>query len=893
MLFSSSAPSHRPPARRRIGSEPAHSRSRRAALLIALAVLLPAGLAGAQPASASTQAGGSEDGPSLNYLDAMAHAGDNLHFSPGGLVTVPYRPRRLDSYQVDGGSPVALPAALGASAASTTQPESVQPAVSTGNTSTLRRETYGFLPYWQLGSSLDYDALSTIAYFGVSVNGDGSLTKSGNGWSGWTSSTLTDVINAAHSHGTRVALTIESMAWDSSGASTQSALLGSATARAAAISNIVSEVTNRGVDGVNLDFEPIASGQKANYVTFVRALRAALDAAHPGYELVFCANGSGGSYDLGGLLASGGADAVFIMAYDLRGGNTTATGSIDPLVSNNNYYTLTLVTNYFLTHGASASNTILGLPWEGRAWSVGQGTPVLNAAPASVATYGQGAVGVTYDTSSTMASKDPATTACSTGWPTPCVIGWQYDPVEQTSWTAYYGSYGGPSLTWRELYFDDPRSFGAKCDAVDGWNLRGVGVWALGYDNKGGDGDLTAVLASKFLGVPSTYTPVTPTRLADTRKGLGISSRLTPGAPRQLQVVGAASGLIPAGATAITGTLTVTDQTAGGWIYMGPAAASTPSTSSLNFPAGDVRANGVTVSLASDGSVWVTYVSSTRGASTQVVFDVTGYFMPNLDGYLYKPVAPTRLLDSRINQGLAGAFTNNVPRTLTVVGAAGGLIPADAVAITGNVTVTGQSAKGYLYVGPDPVASPSSSTLNFPTGDNRANNVTVKLGSQASDTGTISITYVAATKGRATTHVIFDVTGYYTSDPTGNAYVPLPPWRALDTRNKTGLSGAFTAGSPRALQVASRGGVPSAAVAVTGNLTVVGQTAQGWLFIGPTATSKPGSSTLNFPVRDVRANGATVAMSGGTVGVTYVAVARASTQVVFDVCGYYIPKPTS
>ena len=39
-------------------------------------------------------------------------------------------------------------------------------------------------------------------------------------------------------------------------------------------------------DGVNLDFEPIVSGQSANFVTFVRTLRAELDKINPGYELV-------------------------------------------------------------------------------------------------------------------------------------------------------------------------------------------------------------------------------------------------------------------------------------------------------------------------------------------------------------------------------------------------------------------------------------------------------------------------------------------------------------------------------------------------------------------------------------------------------------------------------
>jgi hypothetical protein len=76
--------------------------------------------------------------------------------------------------------------------------------------------------------------------------------------------------------------------------------------------------------------------------------------------------------------------------------------------------------------------------------------------------------------------------------------------------------------------------------------------------------------------------------------------------------------------------------------------------------------------------------------------------------------------------------------------------------VTGNLTVTDQSASGYLYMGPTAMNVPTSSTLNFPIADNRANEVAVAL----SPTGTLSVTYVSAT-GEATTDVVFDVTGYF------------------------------------------------------------------------------------------------------------------------------------
>jgi hypothetical protein len=55
-------------------------------------------------------------------------------------------------------------------------------------------------------------------------------------------------------------------------------------------------------------------------------------------------------------------------------------------------------------------------------------------------------------------------------------------------------------------------------------------------------------------------------------------------------------------------------------------AANNPTSSTLNFPVGDDRANAVTVALGSGGKLSVTYVGSVAGSSTQVIFDVTGYF---------------------------------------------------------------------------------------------------------------------------------------------------------------------------------------------------------------------------------------------------------------------------
>ena len=825
-----------------------------AALAICLALFSVPAASAASPEVESTSDAGAAADSSIQHQEYLSHERLNYRFTAGGQVGVGFRPRPGESASIDGAAAVALPAAVDGVGARPTG----------GVLKPLRREVFGFLPYWELGSTLDYDAISTVAYFGVTISSDGSLYKAGNGWSGWNSTDLTTAINDAHSHGTRVVLTAQSFAWGTSEAATQAAMLSSSAARLNAAQTIAAAVRGRGVDGVNLDFEPIASGQKANYVTFVRQLRVELDKLQPGYELTFCANGAPNTYDLPNLLAAGAADAVFIMGYNLRGSGAVTAGSIDPLTSSLIRYDLTNVTANF-TSKVPPSKVILGLPWYGAAYSTGT-KKSLNAPIVSAQTYGK-PVESPYSTLSGIAALSDSTH-----------LGKFYDTGEQTAWTAYYGTFGGQP-TWREAYFDDAESLGVKCDAIDGWGLRGVGIWALGYDNNNGNGDLTAEIAAKFEtgATGTTYHPIPPTRLLDTRLGSG---RLKANTPRTFQVAGL-NGVAPT-ATAVTGNIAITGETSSGAVYVGPYPVIRPATSTVNFAKGDTVADGITIALSVTGSLSATFMART-GNTTNLVFDITGYFTPDTTGATFHPVAPARVLDTRVNVGSTGKLDANVPREFKVAGVGG--VDGHATAVTGNVTVVNSTNSWAVYLGPDPVAKPTSSTINFKKGQTVANNLTVQL----SSTGTLNATFMS-TKG-SRTDLVFDVTGYYTPDSSGLRYVPVTPARFLDTRKGMGLSGKLKANVPRTFSVAGRVSLPSAATAVSGIVTVVNETRSGAVFVGPESLAKPTTSNLNFRVGDVRANGLTVQLGGstGSLSLTYLSAAGSTTDLVMDVTGYYVP----
>jgi hypothetical protein len=362
-------------------------------------------------------------------------------------------------------------------------------------------------------------------------------------------------------------------------------------------------------------------------------------------------------------------------------------------------------------------------------------------------------------------------------------------------------------------------------------------------------------------------------------------------------VPGDATRNIPSNAVAVTGNVTVAGGAAKGYFSLTPnRPTGIPDVSTVNFPVGDNRANGVTVQLGTGGVLWITFEGT--GGTANVVFDVTGYFLPNASGATYMAVEPNRLVDSRAGaeqKGITHSLVSLVPASFQVTDRVPGdparNIPANAVAVTGNLTVAGGLATGYFSLTPNrPSGIPDVSTLNFPARDNRANGVTVQLGAG----GVLWVTF----EGRnGTANVVFDVTGYFLSNASGATYVPVNPNRLVDSRIGTKQEGIFhslTSDVPVSFRVTNVApgdatqNIPSNAIAVTGNLTVAGGAAKGYFALTPSRpTGVPGVSTLNFPPADNRANGVTVRLGpGGELWVTFEG-RNGTANVVFDVTGYF------
>jgi hypothetical protein len=287
---------------------------------------------------------------------------------------------------------------------------------------------------------------------------------------------------------------------------------------------------------------------------------------------------------------------------------------------------------------------------------------------------------------------------------------------------------------------------------------------------------------------------------------------------------------------------------------------------------------GCTVAGLRNGTKYTFTVTATNGVGTGLPSNPSTPVTP-IAGNTYRPITPVRLLDTRCGIGLSGKLVAGTPRTFQVTGRNG--IPAGAVAITGNATVVNSGASSSIYLGPHPITRPPTSTINFNKGQVTNYGVTVAL----SGTGTMSATYLAWS---GTTDLVLDATGYFTPGTGGDTYHPLTPARLLDTRVGNGMSGKLKANTPRTFVVRGRGGVPSNARAVTGNVTVVNSTA-GWaVYFGPAPVVKPGASTINFTRSQIQGNSLTVALSSkGTLSATFMSGSGNTTDLVFDVTGYY------
>jgi hypothetical protein len=374
-----------------------------------------------------------------------------------------------------------------------------EPALKEVATSTLRaHEVFAFAPYWTLpqASTFDVSKLSTVAYFGLDANPDGSLSHDGSGWAGFQSQELADLVSAVHRAGGRAVLTAKTF--------DEGALHSLATDTAAQQrlgDQLTHAITQERMDGANLDFEGKGSSERAGLAALVRTVANRLHQANPHWQVsvdtyASSAEDQAGWFDVQAMQKA--VDAFFVMAYDMyHDGNASPNAPLrGPGAADE---------KAVAAYQASVPNNkiILGAPFYGYDWATHDNSPgsASSSAPTPVS-YAK---------------------IAAAGHP----IYW--DPDAMVPWTAYQ-----VDGAWHEIYYDDPTSLALKAQLADQAGILGVGIWALGMD-----GDNSAMLAALTGGAaPSraeinhpngNFTPPSPTANPNPARGTQPAGPTKPG----------------------------------------------------------------------------------------------------------------------------------------------------------------------------------------------------------------------------------------------------------------------------------------------------------------------------------------------------------------------------
>lgn len=402
----------------------------------------------------------------------------------------------------------------------------------------------------------------------------------------------------------------------------------------------------------------------------------------------------------------------------------------------------------------------------------------------------------------------------------------------------------GVNVTGAPLFVADPSGRGPALQVEMSW----------------AGGSTTFVSNPYYNNCQGSFFALRPVRMLDTRAAIGVGST-TRVAPGSVTVVDPASvaGVPPERVTALALNVTAADGLTGGYLTVYPCATALPSTSNVNFGAGQTIPNFVLADLVAHPGLGTICIFSS--ASVHVIADVTGYVLNDQDplptGGRYNSLpTPARLLDSRNGARLAAGET----RAVRVLGA-GGVPGVGVSAAVLNVTAVGAAGPGYLTAFPCGTEPPNASMVNYADAAPVPNAGIIGIGAG----GEVCVF------SSAQADVLVDVTGYFA--PNGLNLIGSPGIRLTDTRS----------GAPMPANQTTRFRLGSGFTAQLVNVVIIEPSGPGYATIFPCDSSVPDTSNLNFSTGQTVANGAFVRL--GADG-TFCVRSTQEAHVIVDWAGF-------
>lgn len=327
----------------------------------------------------------------------------------------------------------------------------------------LKYEVLGWYPSWEedLHSTLNYDLLSTIAYFSYEVNPKTGQLTIANKKDG-TPADDSAIIEAAKAANKTVLLTITNFGNDNN-----RRFLTNSKAADTLISQLRMLLQEKGVDGVCVDFEGIKRSQRKNLSSFMTLLQQGINSETDQLPyLVYMtlpAVDWEKSMEFQALVPV--VDRFTIMGYDYYGTTSKVAGPVAPIKSGKQWdpFNLTTSIDYYLAQQIPPSKLILALPFFGYIWDTKSGSK------GSRVDHFAGAR--TYDYIKTKMSDSLTKT-----------IPVQVDSISQSAYYSFIRQTDRGKRQFRQIWFDTDTTMMSKIQLIKDKKLAGMGIWALGYN---------------------------------------------------------------------------------------------------------------------------------------------------------------------------------------------------------------------------------------------------------------------------------------------------------------------------------------------------------------------------------------------------------------------------
>lgn len=331
-----------------------------------------------------------------------------------------------------------------------------------------KKEVIGFLPYWLTGKAKkDYSPyITTLTYFGLTVDGDGSIMKLTNeqeedpGWHALNSGAMNSFFKEADKHSIKKSLLIFAADQEQI-----DKLISTPEAHAKKLIEEVDPIMKKyGFIDLNLDIESVilaSAESQIHFTQFVKAVKKQIDTKHLG-TLTLEASPTVliKPYLINAREVVPLVDYFVFMTYDYHYQGSYVTGPVAPISGAGT------ISEYDIEKAIQKAldivpreKIIMGAPLYGYEWETLDNTPRSAVIPASGIAASNARV---EDLLSSCAS-------CSA----------QFDATAKESYLIYKDQETG---TYHQIFYPDKRSMKERIKFATSNGLKGMAFWALGYE---------------------------------------------------------------------------------------------------------------------------------------------------------------------------------------------------------------------------------------------------------------------------------------------------------------------------------------------------------------------------------------------------------------------------